>query len=113
MFIASRLLLALTLTTSCAFQTAIGQQGFVILGTLGDLRVGWKSSRAGNVEVEASKEQASEHFMEMVEEVLPEIVEGAVRAALLCAGVGAVGSAAGALTSCAIPEAATPTPEAP
>jgi hypothetical protein len=84
--------LLVLLLPGCAFQMAISNQGFAVLGTLADVRVGWKSSRAGDVEVEASKEQASEQFMEMVEETLPGVVDAAVKAALLSAGIGAAGA---------------------
>jgi hypothetical protein len=56
-----------------------------------DVRIGLTYCKAGDVEIEHSKEAASKQFMGMVEEVLPELIDSAVKAALASAGIGALG----------------------
>jgi len=72
----------------CSLQMGITSKGAAFQGTLADVRVGWKLGEAGDVHLEQSKEPISEDFAE----VLPELVQEAVRVGLACAGLGAAAS---------------------
>ena len=100
-----RFLLALILTSSlgCMSSWAITNTGFCAHLSAFDVRIGLKYCDAGDAELEVSKEAISKQAAEMLEEVLPELIESAVRAALLASGVGAIGSAAGCLIPAAVP----------
>jgi len=89
-----RWLPALVLCSSlgCTHQMAISNTGFVWQSTLADIRIGYKLGVAGDAQLEQGKDAISRQAAEMIEEVLPELVEAAVKAALASAGVGAVGS---------------------
>ena len=103
----SRLLPALVLCTSfdCSHQMAISNKGFAWQAHLLNLRIGYKLVTAAGVQVE----QGSEAMSEQMAEVLPVIVEKAVKAALICAGIGAAGQLASG--ACAVPAAVQPTLE--
>jgi hypothetical protein len=104
-------LLTLLLLPACKSTVAVSNQGMCASWSLADVRIGLTycsaGSREGGVEIEHSKEAASKHFMHAVETVLPEIVDTAVKAALISAGIGAAGSAA----SCLIPSGGGVLPE--
>lgn len=63
--------------------------------TIADPRISEKLATvdAEGVQVAADKHAMSKQFAEMIEEVLPVIVEQAVRAAIISVGIGAVGGA--------------------
>ena len=90
----SRLLPVLVLCSSlgCSTQGAISSQGFVWQGHLLNLRVGYKLTTAADVQAEQGSEAMSKQTAALLEEVLPDLVASAVKAALLSAGVGGVGS---------------------
>lgn len=89
------------LSAGCRSTWAVADDGFCADLTLADVRISYRYCKAGTVETELAKDAASERFLEAVEATLPSIVESAVRAALICAGVGAAGEAASA-AACAI-----------
>jgi hypothetical protein len=93
MFTFSRLLLALVLLSNLGCTTSVGisNQGFCGHMTAFDIRIGLKYCSAGDVEVEQSKEAMSKQTAEMLEEIIPQLVEAAVKAALASAGIGAIG----------------------
>ncbi len=75
--------LALCLIPGCAFQMGITNEGAAVLMSAGDVRIGWKSSKAADVELEASKEAMSENAKELAKEVaeeaIPIIVKGVLK----------------------------------
>jgi hypothetical protein len=97
------LILAVLVASSslgCAYRAGCAADGCAIAGELADVRIGGKYVTAGSVELEKTSDAASEQFMGMIEEVLPELVSAAVRAALACAGIATVGEVLG---GCQIP----------
>ena len=97
MFTYRGLLLALVLCSSlgCKSGIAVSNKGFCAQWALVDVRIGLTYCNAGDVELTHDKEASSEQFMEMAEEVVPDMVNAAVRAALACAGIGVVGGTLG------------------
>jgi hypothetical protein len=99
------MLLALA-SSGCAYRAGCAADGCGIAGELADVRIGAKYVKAGSVVLEKDSRAMSPAFAKALEEVLPAIVEQAVRAALACAGIGAVGAA---LESCDLaPKGGTP-----
>lgn len=99
------LALGLVLITGCKYGLAISNQGFCLQGAAVDVRIGLTYCSAGDVELEHSKEASSEQFMKAAEEVLPQMIDAAVKAALACAGISAVG---GLVEACSASEAVKP-----
>jgi len=89
-------MLCICFTSGCAFQTGISNKGFAVLTTVGDVRVGWKSSTAADVNLEANKDPVSEEGRKL----MAEAVKRAVQVGLACAGIGA---ASAIVESCPIP----------
>lgn len=86
-------ILAILLSSvGCAYRAGCAADGCAIAGELADVRIGAKHVQAGGVVLDKDSQAMSPAFAEALEEVLPAIVEQAVRAALACAGVGAVGA---------------------
>jgi len=89
------LILSVVLLPSCRSGFAIAETGFCADMSILDVRIGYGYCSAGDVELTREKEAVSEEGAEL----LATVVEKAVRAALICAGVGAASSAAGAACS--------------
>jgi hypothetical protein len=86
----------LLFVVGCSTQVATDLWGAKIAvgSTIADPRISEKLATVDSegVQVAADKHAMSEQFAEMIEATLPQIVEQAVRAALIGAGIGAVGS---------------------
>ena len=97
MSISKVLLLALLSLSICNCRSgfAIAETGFCADMSIADIRIGYGYCSAGDVELTPEEEAVSEEGRQLIEHT----VEQAVRAALICAGIGAVGSAAGAACS--------------
>ncbi|HUW12297.1 MAG TPA: hypothetical protein VM537_21405 [Anaerolineae bacterium] len=87
--------LSLILGSGCATQIAGDLWGakFAIGTSLADPRISEKQATVDGdgVQVFADKHAMSKQFAEMIEATLPELVEQAVRAALISSGIGVVG----------------------
>ena len=97
MFTSKHCLPALAICLSliaCRSGFAISDKGFCADMSIIDVRIGYGFCSAGDVELTREKNAVSPEGAEL----LSTVVEKAVRAALICAGVGAV-SAAGAACS--------------
>ena len=95
-FGAGALCLGLILSSlGCAYRAGCAADGCAIAGELMDVRIGAKYVQAGSVVLEKDSEAVSPQAAKMIEEVLPELVEAAVKAALACAGVPVAGMVAG------------------
>ena len=79
--------LILALSLGCTHQMAVSNKGFVWQSTLMDIRIGYKLGAAGDVQLEQGKEAISPAAAEMMEEVIPALVEAAVKAALTSTGL--------------------------
>ena len=93
-------LLVLALSISgCAYQMATDAWGFKnsLIATAFDPRISEKQATVDDdgVQTYADKHAMSKQFAEMLEEVLPGIVEQAVKAALASYGIGAISGAIG------------------
>lgn len=85
-------LLPICLVLGCSHQLGISNTGLVWQSTLMDIRIGYKLGVAGDVQLEQGKDAISPRAAEMLEEVVPALVEAAVKAALASAGISAAGS---------------------
>lgn len=94
------LTLALSLLlSSCSTQVAgrLGSFELAVGSTIADPRISEKIATVDEegVQVAADKHAASKQFMAAIEKTLPQIVEAAVRAALISAGIGVIGAVPG------------------
>ena len=85
-------LLLVCFCLSCSHQMGISNKGFVWQAHLANMRIGYKLVTAGDVQVEQGSEAISPRAAEMLEEIIPALVEAAVKAALASAGISAAGS---------------------
>lgn len=99
----------LLLLPSCAWRMGIASDGFCVGGELADIRIGARYCRAGSVQVAKDLTAMSPQATAMLEEVLPDMVDAAVQAALQCLGVGAGGKIVE--KACDISEAVKPAVE--
>jgi hypothetical protein len=90
--------MALPLLGACKYGLAISGEGMCLQGALADVRIGLTYCSAGNpktngVELEHSKEASSKHFMGMIEETVPGMVDAGIKAYMASTGISALGSA--------------------
>jgi hypothetical protein len=96
---------------ACRSTFAISNEGFCADMSIADIRISSSYCEAANVHTEKDKLAASERFLEMLEVVLPEIVDAAVKAALVAAGVGAAGGVVSSLIPDGADEIPVPLPD--
>ena len=72
------LVLMVLTVVSCSFGMGVSNQGFAAYWTLMDLRIGYKTASAGDVELTSDKEAMSQQQADMWAEMVPDIAAAVV-----------------------------------